>query len=152
MGSKGGFRGDATLDGLVFLKRSHPDDYGAIVWLKENASVRSGILEAVGGSYSEFGRISSSTGIPTVLGWPGHELQWRGSNKPSDGRAEDVATIYQTDDPAEAKELLDKYGIRYVYAGRREREKYGESGLPKFLQIADLAFSQNQVAIYRLRE
>ena len=152
LGSKGDFRGDATLDGLVFLKRSHPDEYGAIAWLYENASVRSGILEAVGGSYSDFGRISSSTGIPTVLGWPGHELQWRGSSKPFDGRVEDLATIYQTEDPAEAKELLDKYGIRYVYAGRREREKYGESGLPKFHQIADLAFSQNQVAIYRLRE
>ena len=54
------------------------------------------MLEAVGDDYSPFGhaRISTFTGRATVLGWPGHELQWE-PRRPA-RREADVATLYTT--------------------------------------------------------
>src|SRR4051795_8545243 len=75
---KGGFEHSPHLDGLRWLAESAPGDPGAIEWLRDHAPHDSVVLEAVGDDYSGFGhaRISSFTGLPTVMGWPGHELQW----------------------------------------------------------------------------
>ena len=147
-----GFRGEATLDGLAYVARQSEAEYEAIKKLRREARAGDGLLEAVGADYTDFGRISASTGLPTVLGWPGHELQWRGSSRPFTGREDDVALIYQTEDPAAARELLDKYGIKYVYVGLRERRKYGEDGLAKFATFMEEFFVMDNVIIYRLGE
>ena len=148
----GQFQGDATLDGLSHVARSSPGEYAAILWLQDNAQEGEGLLEAVGDSWSTYSRISSSTGLPTVLGWPWHEHQWRGSRLPFEGRKEDVRAIYETMDASEAADLLDEYGIKYVVVGPREMASYGTAGLSKFTQLGDEAFSQDDVTIYRVRE
>ncbi len=145
------FNGDATLDGLAYIDLQHPAEYEAIAFLRDNAGPDSAVLEAVGDDYSEFGRISSSTGVPTVFNWPGHEVQWRGDAAKFDGRAEHVAEIYQTSDPERARNLLARYDVDYVYVGHRERQKYGDEGLSKFQTFADAVFSKDDVVIYRLR-
>ena len=151
--SKGNlFSEGATLDGLAYIAQFEEAEYDAIKFIRENADRDSAILEAVGGDYSSFGRVSASTGVPTVLGWPGHELQWRGSSTPIDGREQDVATIYQTQDPSQARDLLDKYDVDYVFIGSREREKYGEEGLDKFSSFMETVFSDGDVTVYRLRQ
>ena len=95
----GGF-GDNTLAGLGFLQRSDPGEYDAIAWL--NAEAGPGrIVEAVGDGYSNYGRISGSTGRATVLGWEGHQRQWRGDDSAFAGRSHDVEKIYQGTDGAE---------------------------------------------------
>ncbi len=148
----GQFQGEATLDGLSHVARSSPGEYAAILWLQDNAMEGDGLLEAVGDSWSTYSRVSSSTGLPTVLGWPWHEHQWRGSREPFEGREEDVRAIYETRDASEAADLLDEYGIKYVVVGPRERNSYGTAGLSKFPQLGDEAFSQDDVTIYRIRE
>ena len=148
----GQFQGEATLDGLAHVARSSPGEYAAIQWLQDNGREGEGVLEAVGNSYSSYGRVSSSTGLPTVLGWPGHEHQWRGSRDPFEGREEDVRAIYETRDASEAARLLDEYRIKYVVVGPRERDSYGTQGLSKFSQLGDEAFSYDDVTIYRVRE
>lgn len=140
---------DRTLDGLQHVERFAGPEYRAIEYIRENFGNDSAILEAVGGGYSEHGRIASSTGAPTVLNWPGHEMQWRGSSKPFEGREQDVQTIYQTLDIGEAVSLLDKYDVDHVYVGSRERSKYGEAGLAKFAQFMTPVFSEADVVIYR---
>ena len=110
------------------------------------------MLEAAGGDYTEFGRVSSSTGVPTVLNWAGHQVQWRGQTSKLAGRAGHVAEIYRTPDAQRAKNLLAEYDVEYVYVGPREREKYGEGGLAKFETIADTVFSRDDVTIYRIRQ
>jgi YYY domain-containing protein len=151
--TKGGqFQGDVTLDGLAYVARSSPEEYAAIRWLQDNGREGEGVLEAVGDSWSAYSRISFSTGLPTVLGWPWHEHQWRGSPKPFDGREEDVRTIYTTQDVAEAALLLDKYDIQYVVVGPRERSKYGTQGLSKFSQLGDVVLPGKDVNIYRVSE
>ena len=146
----GPFNREPTLDGLDFVALHLPAEYEAIQFVKQNVPKDSAILEAVG-EWFDFGLISRSTGVPTVINWPGHELQWRGSSVKFDGREQDVARIYQTQETDEARNLLQGYSVDYVYVGPREREKYGTEGLAKFSTFMDTVFSQGDVAIYRVR-
>ena len=93
---------------------------------------------------------SSSTGLPTLLGWKGHELQWRGTSTIFHGREEDVAQIYQSGDLEEVRGLLESYQVRYVYLGRRERNDYGGDNLAGFGSLLRTAFERNGVIIYEL--
>ena len=145
--TEAGVRGrDPTLDGLAHLPW---DERAAIEFIRTDAGSDSAVLEAFGNDYSSHGRVSSSTGVPTVLGWAGHELQWRGSNEPLAGRSDDIQTIYTTEDAGEARRLLDKYGVDYVYFGDRERQAYGEAGRAKFGEFMDTAFERGGVTVYR---
>ncbi len=149
--------GNATLDGLAYIETANPSERFGIQWLKENAGADDRIVEAVGDSYSDYGRVASSTGIPTVLGWKFHEEQWRGSRKPFEGREEDVRDLYQTASLEEARRILDKYRINYVIVGPREMTTYGSDGLSKFEQLGELVFPTSsdsidpgEVLIYRV--
>ncbi len=139
-----------TLDGLEFVRESDPAEHGAIQYIKNNLPEDAAILEGVG-EWFNAGLISRSTGHPTIYNWPGHELQWRGPSPEFARRDQDVATIYQTTDFQEARELLDKYEVEYVYVGPRERNKYGGPGLDKFPEHMDTLFQQYDVALYGLR-
>ena len=139
---------DNTLDGLAYIRDDAPGEYAAIQWLREEAEYGR-MVEAVGDDYSPYGRVSAATGLPTILGWPGHEHQWRGSTELFDGRAEEVAQIYQSPEPAAVRRLLEKYNIRYVYLGRRERASYGVSDLPYLDGLAQPVFRQGGVVIYQ---
>ncbi len=150
--TKGGNGGETTLDGIAYISRSSPGEYAAIRWLRDNAKEGEGIVEAVGDSWSPYGRVSSSTGLPTVLGWPWHEHQWRGSREPFEGREEDVRAIYSTTDASEAARLLEVYDVQFVVLGPRERASYGAGGLPKFSSIGEVVFESQDVTIYRVSE
>ena len=139
-----------TLNGLAFVEESDPAEYAAIRYIKNNLPEDTAIVEGVG-EWFNAGLISRSTGIPTIYNWPGHELQWRGPSPEFARREQDVATIYQTTNFEEARELLAKYDMEYVYIGPRERNKYGGPGLDKFPEFMDTLFQQNDVAIYGLR-
>jgi YYY domain-containing protein len=143
--------GPVGLDGLAHLASGNTDELEAIQFLRTAASRDSGMVEAVGGSYTEFGRVSSATGIPTVLGWPGHELQWRGTSASFDGREEDIKLIYQSTDFEIVKNLLHRYDVDYVYVGPRERRTYGTDGIDKFDEFMEKIFLNSTVVIYRLR-
>jgi len=146
-----GFRGQPTLDGVAHLDRSHPDDYAAIQWLNAHVSDAPVIVEANGGSYTYAARISTHTGLPTLLGWGGHELQWRGNYEEPGRREPDIRTLYTTRDVKGALTLLEKYDITYVYMGDLERQTFGPTGLSKFERFMDPVFQQGGVTIYRRR-
>ena len=157
-----------TLDGLSFVQQNRPAEYDAIAWLKQNAPPDAAIVEAVG-EWSDWGLVSRSTGLPTIVNWLGHQKQWRGgweifdADKPDvsralrdkyfDDRTAEVERIYTTLDPAEAQVILYKYDIDYVYIGQRERDKYGIEGIPKFDAIANPVFADpnGEAIIYRVR-
>ena len=136
-----------TVDGLAYLKTADPGEYAAIAWLRDEATPGR-LVEAVGDDYSRHGNVSASTGLPTVLGWAGHELQWRGSSEPFAGRERDVAAIYSGQDPEEARRLLESYGVRYVYLGSREMAKYGVSSLHQYSEFLRTVFQYEGVVVY----
>ena len=147
----GGFQSPPTLDGIAYMKQVSPDDYAAIQWLNANVAGAPVIVEATGGSYSQYGRVSAQTGLPTVLGWGGHELQWRGNYDEAGKREPDIDAIYESLDPNLTLTLLDKYGIKYVYVGPVERRDYPPANLAKFDQLLDVAYREGQVTIYERR-
>ena len=165
----GDFIGPANLDGSSSVAKNNPDDWAAIQWLDANAEqgVPAGsvpvILEAPwGGSYNYAGRISVFTGFPTVLGWAGHEGQWRGSYDEQGKREPDIATIYTTSDGQTMLDLLHKWKVDYVILGLPELAyiqhvcSQSASGctpstaLRKFSQVLQPAFNQGQVTIYKV--
>lgn len=85
-----------------------------------------------------------------MLGWAGHEVQWRGSDRLLRGRAEDIDRIYLSLDKAEVRPLLDKYGVDYVYVGSLERAKYPAPALGAFSGAMEVAFRNDGVTIYRM--
>jgi uncharacterized membrane protein len=145
-----GFVAKPTLDGLSYVALSSQPERKAIEWISDNTAADDRLVEAVGGGYSEFGRISSATGRATVIGWEGHEHQWRGTREPFEGRAADVETLYKTDDLIEASALLDRYDIDYVYLGARERGEYGPANFDKFDQLGDRVFEFDSTVIFKI--
>ncbi len=58
-------------------------DHAAAEWIRGNVPPGTKILERAGQhAYTHEGRIATTTGRPTVLGWSHHEYQWRGWGKP----------------------------------------------------------------------
>jgi uncharacterized membrane protein len=144
------FQGHQSLDGLVLVSFFDRNEYDATIWLRDNVQGTPVVLEAIGESYSSDARISSRTGLPTVLGWPDHEYRWRGSWEPQDGRREDVELAYETTSVTEAAAVLDKYDVRYVYVGGAERDAYGEEGMAKFAELGEIVYQNPKVTIYRI--
>lgn len=136
-----------TLDGAAYIERSSPDEAAAIRWLR---SAPLGVIaEAVGGSYTDYARISTHTGLPTVLGWIGHEGQWRGGYEEQGTRQRDIETLYITPQWEAAQVILQQYNIRYVYIGMLERTTYrvNETKFQRYLQPV---FRQGDVVIYEV--
>ena len=82
-----------TLDGNRFHSIYSPSNYEAALWLQNRPDGT--IAEAIGGSYSSFGQMATISGNPTVLGWVGHEIQWRGGSKEMGSREDDIRRLYE---------------------------------------------------------
>lgn len=136
-----------TLDGAAYLGNYFTDDYAAIQWLTQQPLGT--VVEAVGGSYSEYARIATYSGQPTVLGWPGHESQWRGGYTEMGSREADIQRLYETASWNEADAILKQYGIHYVYLGPLERTKYTVSEQKFARNLAEI-YRQGQVVIYQV--
>ncbi len=116
--------GPISLDlGAPLAKRS-PGDAAAVAWLLKNAPLGSKILEASGDPYTEYARISSHTGVPTVLGWANHELLWRSDDAQVQERLGRIRHFYSAADPRLAWETINKYGVTHVVVGDMERRTY----------------------------
>jgi uncharacterized membrane protein len=116
-----------TLEGSLFLQRDSRDlDFVSYLRAHRPAQGQT-ILEASGNSYTAAARISTATGIPTVLGWHNHEWLWRGTTTFWQGRAEDVERFYTVADLEWRKAFVRRFQIRFVVLGRFENERY--SGL-----------------------
>jgi uncharacterized membrane protein len=139
--------GDVTLDGERYMLRAtHSElntpfplrhDYDAIQWLRRNAEGSPVVLEAHMEQYRWGGRFAIYTGMPSVLGWPWHQIQQRGDHsRVVYDRQADVREAYNTTDIARAEALLSEYDVRYVVVGELERIVYSAQGLAKFEEMA----------------
>jgi uncharacterized membrane protein len=140
-----------TLDGLAFL---NPDDRAAVRWLSDQnqqAGARLVIAEAAGDEYSAAAKMATYSGAVDVIGWAGHELQWRGPIAELGRRSDDMRALYQDAPPDAIRSILDRYGVRFVVVGDVERQKYGDQVVNRFDGILPLAVRSGNVSIYRAR-
>lgn len=136
-----------SLDGEASFANYSPDDMAAIHWL-QNAPYGV-VAEAIGDEYSAYARIATHSGLPSVLGWPRHELQWRGSGKEMGSREQDIPRLYTTSDWQEALQICQQYDIRYVVIGGLERSTY-KVNEAKFKGHLTPVFSSNNTVIYEI--
>ncbi len=93
----------AELDGSLWLRdggatgAAMPEDYKAITWLqqqlKADHNFAGTILETSGPDWVDYSRVSTFTGLPTLMGWIGHENQWRGGKAPARADSFDCGLI-----------------------------------------------------------
>ena len=136
-----------NLDDFARVQRENADDAAGIEFLLTQPE--GVIAEAIGGSYSYYGRIATYTGYPTVLGWPGHESQWRGGSELQGSRQEDINLLYSTVRWEEARTVIEKYNIRYIFIGNLERTSMRVSE-EKFAMYLEPIFQQGSTSIYKV--
>lgn len=114
------------------------DDYSAVMCLSELVGNEQVVVaEAIGPQYHpEYGRVASLTGIPVVIGWEGHEGQWRGATygQVAGSRADDIRRLYTDIRWDFVTPTIERYGIDYIFYGSSERNSYGTAGEEKFVE------------------
>jgi uncharacterized membrane protein len=122
------------------------DEKQAVLWLEQ--APLGNLVEAVGGSYSGYARISTHSGQPALLGWPWHETQWRGSGEAAGTREGDISRLYTTPGWPEAEKIIQQYKVRYVVLGNLERTTYAVRE-EKFNRYLSLVFESDTIKIYQ---
>lgn len=116
------------LDGADYLRRNHPDEVAAIDWIRRNADDNDVIVEAPGCSYQSvagipMNRFSAFSGVPAIVGWAGHERQWRrgdaGAIKPRVDFRQQFANSWLS---GEAATMTNVPAPDYIILGLLERE------------------------------
>jgi YYY domain-containing protein len=133
-----------SLDGMKGVLQS--DEITAVKWLRKAPL---GVMAEAnnGGQYSTFNYASTFSGMPSVLGWVGHESQWRGSDEEMGSRFKDLEVLYSTADWDRTAEILTRYNIRYIYVGPLEASNYKLDDR-KFITHLQLAFASETVKIF----
>lgn len=149
-----------SLDGFAYMQTYSPGDYYAINWLNSNVSGDPVIIEAIGGDYTDYGRVSAFTGLPTPMGWIGHEYQWRVNwlNNPLNAvdfdnrtrQGNDIDTIYTDPHPNVVLSMMARYHAEYLYVGALEQAKYPTVNLHRFAAFMQVAYSADGVTIYKV--
>lgn len=138
-----------TLDAAAWITSADPGDARVIAWLQRRGSRQQVVLETIGDDYQTNGTlVSTFTGLPTVMGWGGHEGQWRPNDPEVNQRINDVKTLYTTSSVGLARQLLHKYNVKYVLVGEAEASKYRGAGLRKFGSFMHVAYSTRGATLY----
>ena len=172
----------SSLDGLTYLQNCQPPDsypqqdtdpfpfcqynvdadYQAIRWINANISGDPVIVETYKDDYSLYGRVSAFTGLPTLMGWSGHELQWRlgwlNNNTNINAfnrRLSDIDAIYTDPDTQGVLSIMHQYNAQYLYVGPMEYTKYKQLDpkldLHRFAAFMQTVYDKDGVTIYKIR-
>ncbi len=143
-----------TLDGAAWLRTAQPDEAEALDWLNAHVTGAPVILEAPAeqwASYTYEGRVSALTGLPTVLGWAGHELQWRGNYQEQALREQVLSALFATPDPALWQQALATYHVTYIYIGPVELGRYAPEVLTWLEATYPAVYRNAGVVIYQVQ-
>ncbi len=173
----GGKTAPVGLDGAAWMQGVSPGDYNAINWLKQNGQGSDTVLEAGSAEYDYPGRVSSYTGVPTLIASDNsHESLWR-TGQPEllneiRQRRQVVNAIYQGNDPngsgplnaQSLLALLHQYNVDYVFVGDVERGLRENSANKRpdeqvtsyaeglFKQALPVAYQSGTTTIYGVQE
>ncbi len=147
----------ATIDKGIITQ----GDVTAITWLAGHATPDAVLVEGIDPNteeYSLYGRVSTFTGIPAIIGWYGHEDQWRvhwlddpANAADMHARQGDLRTIYTSHAPTVVLGLLHHYHVRYVYVGAAEQQLYSAANdLTSFGGYLTTIYHADGVTIYQV--
>lgn len=148
-----------TLNGMLYLPSLSSAEAELMYWMRRNIAGVPVVVEAIGDSYREFGRIAMNTGLPAVMGWDYH-LSQRGVDYPDrHQRIQAVHEIYGAERVEDILPALHQYRVQYVVIGEVERRqmhegRYSEKALRKFAESPQLfrkVFSAGSVELYAVR-
>ena len=88
--------------------------------------------------------------MPSVLGWVGHEFQWRGGGNEVGSRQQDLKELYVSNNSDRIYSIINQYEIRYIVLGNYEKDVYRVTR-PFFTQLFDPVFETESVMIYEVR-
>lgn len=156
-----------TLDGTAYMAAAqHWEreeyfplgwDLQAIRWLQDNVEGSPVVLEAHMDQYRWGGRIANYTGLPTIIGWPWHQIQQRFDYRERiERRARDVRLAYESTDTGTKAEILQRYDVSFVVLGDLERINYAKEGLAVFDDMAragqlSIAYENEGATIFRVK-
>ena len=120
------------LDALAYLERDDPGQAAALRWVQANLEASSTLLEAVGRAQTRANLLSAASGVPTLLGWPAHEYQWRGGALAIAERRAAVESIYREGASEQTRVLALSWGVTHVYLGLEERRQFGADVAVRF--------------------
>lgn len=136
------------LDGMRWM---HPGDRAIVLALRDEPA-GAVLIEAVGGAYTEYGRLSAASGVPAYLGWENHEMVWRGSSvlEETGRRKTLIEALYTSGDPAEVRRLAIEAGVDLIAIGALERRDYQASDLEAVAAAGDLVVDQDDALLVRV--
>lgn len=141
-----------SLDGLAADRASRPTEVAVADWMRVRAPRNAVLLEAPGRAYSGDSRISTWTGIPTVVGWTQHQELWRGAQEQISVRVADVDLAYKTNDPETFRAVVDRYGVTHVIFGDSERRRYGEEAEGRLHKRFSAVFTVGTTSVFEVNQ
>lgn len=163
--------GFARNRGFDYVARADPSEHALVRWLAGNAAGDAVVVEATGRrwergddglprlserqpriEYGAVNRVSVNTGLQAPVGWPGHQLQWRGARaRPEIARRQTlVDRVYTAPGAEEALAALRELGATYVVVGSLERERYADGLMPPFETFLDTVFTLGDTRVHRV--
>ncbi|MAR34681.1 MAG: hypothetical protein CL714_04040 [Chloroflexi bacterium] len=130
---------------------NNTNKYKLIRYLKQNSNHNDVLIETKGQSYTLDSQISSESRIPTILGWVGHQLQWRSNHDEIFDRETDIDTFYMSNDSKEIINIINKYSITMIIIGPNEIQKYNINSLDKLLHISEIIYKNNDYTLLRVK-
>jgi uncharacterized membrane protein len=134
-------------DAEALFRALSPGDAAAASFMTRAAGSGDTLLEETGEPYTWSSRLSTFSGVPTVLGWGNHEAIWRQGWDEVLARGADVAAVYAQPGSSGACARLRAYGVKWIVVGERERRRYGDS-VAAFGRLARPAFESDGTAVY----
>jgi YYY domain-containing protein len=111
------------------------------------------LIEAVGGAYSEYARLSANSGVPTLIGWENHELVWRGPEvtPETERRRRVVEEVYRCGTPGRVRRLVLGEGIDLVAIGSLERRDFPAESLAAVMEAGSIELDRDGGVLVRFR-
>jgi uncharacterized membrane protein len=138
-----------SIDGMAWMT----DGDRAIIQALRTEPPGTTMIEAVGGAYSEYARLSSASGVPTYLGWANHEGVWRGGaiHEETERRRELVSNLYSARDPATVRRLAQRAGVDLVAIGSLEHKDYSAAMLSAVAAAGEVVLDRDGGMLVRFR-
>jgi YYY domain-containing protein len=150
MALRQGRSAELGMDGLKWMDTG---DRAIVETLREQPT-GAVVIEAVGGAYTEYARLSAASGVPAYLGWANHEMVWRGAEilTETDRRADLVNRLYSSGDPDEVRKLAASAGADLIAVGSLELRDFSPRELAAVAAAGEILVEKDGAFLVRVSE